>query len=128
MARARRLACIPRLRVVMSPRDVDMNRSEILRVVNSGAVDFATARMLLWAMDLTAAALPAELASRPYRAHNHNVFYHVPLDPLFSQSCAVNPSQVPENTCVRREGGTPHSRLGNPTRERARRVGTLIPR
>src|ERR1019366_1518961 len=95
MARARRLACIPRLRVPMTPRDLTLNRAEVLRVVTSGAVDFATARMLLWAMDLTAAALPAESAPRPHRAHNPNVSYQVPINSLFSQNCIVNPSQVP---------------------------------
>src|SRR5271169_1066079 len=67
MARARRLACIPRLRVPMTPRDLALNRSEVLRVVTSGALDFATARMMLWAMDLTAAALTAEPTTRLHR-------------------------------------------------------------
>ena len=58
MARARRLACIPRLRVPMNRRDLALNRAEVLRVMNTGSVDFATARMMLWAMDLTAATLP----------------------------------------------------------------------
>jgi len=98
MARARRLACIPRLRVPVSPRDLALNRAEVLRVVDSGAVDFATARMMLWAMDLAAAALPAEPATRQRRANNPNVYYYVPVKPLFSQSCIKNPSQVPENT------------------------------
>src|SRR5271165_6465364 len=104
MARARRLACIPRLRVPISRRDLALNRAEVLRVVNSGAVDFATARLMLWAMDLTAAALPAESATRPRRAHNPNVSYYVPINPLFSQSCTVNLSQVTENKRVEREG------------------------
>ncbi|HEY4931899.1 MAG TPA: hypothetical protein VII23_10035 [Terriglobales bacterium] len=73
MARARRLACIPRLRVPMTPRDLALNRAEVLRVVNSGTLDFASARMLLWAMDLTAEALPAEPASRLRRTDNSNV-------------------------------------------------------
>jgi hypothetical protein len=98
MARARRIASIPRLRVPMTLRDLDLNRSEVLRIVNAGSVDFASARLMLWAMDLTAAALPVEPASRPNRAHNPNVSYYVPLNPLFSQSCVVSPSQVPENT------------------------------
>jgi len=98
MARARRLACIPRLRVPMTPRDLALNRAEVLRVVTAGGLDFATARLMLWAMDLTAAALPAEPASRPRPAHNSNVSYHVPLNPLFARSCIENPSQVPENT------------------------------
>src|SRR5271165_1676442 len=105
MARARRLACIPRLRVPVTRRDLALNRSEVLRVVTSGAVDFASARLMLWAMDLTAAALAAEPASRLRRAPNPNVSYHVPLNPLFTRSCIENPSQVPENTCVRRGGG-----------------------
>ena len=58
MARARRLACIPRLCVPMTPRDLALNRAEVLRVVTSGALDFASARMMLWAMDLTAEASP----------------------------------------------------------------------
>ena len=107
LARARRLACIPRLCVPTTRLDLSLNRAEVLRVVNSGAVDFATARMLLWAMDLTAAALPAEPTTRPRRARNPNVFYYVPLNPLFSQSCTENLSQVPENTGRRGEGGTP---------------------
>jgi hypothetical protein len=99
MARASRLACIPRLRVPMTPRDLALNRSEVLRVVNSGAFDFATARLMLWAMDLTAEALPAEPISRLRHTHNSNVSYHVPLNPLFSQNCIENPSQVLENWC-----------------------------
>jgi hypothetical protein len=91
MARARRLACIPRLRVPMTRRDLDLNRSEILRIVNTGSVDFTTARLMLWAMDLTAEAFPAEPIARPQRAHNPNVSYQVPVNSLFSQSCAVNP-------------------------------------
>ena len=118
MARARRLACIPRLCVPMTSRDLALNRAEVLRVVNSGSVDFATARMMLWAMDLTAQVLPAEPANHLSRTPNPNVSYYVSLKPLFSQSCIKNPSQVPENTKGTGEGGTPQSRLGNPTRER----------
>ena len=108
MARARRLACIPRLRVPMTPRDLALNRSEVLRVVTTGGVDFATARLMLWAMDLTAAALPAERRPVIRRTRNPNVFYYVPLKPLFSQSCTENASQVPENTRGDGEGGTTH--------------------
>src|SRR5271166_2588887 len=96
-ARARRLASFPRLCVPMNPRDLASNRSEVLRVVNSGAVDLAAARRSLWTMELTA-ALPAEPDTRRGRTRNPNVFYYVPLRPLFSQSCIENPSQVPENT------------------------------
>jgi hypothetical protein len=113
MARARRLACIPRLRVPMTPRDLAMNRAEVMRVVNAGGLDFTSARMMLWAMDLTAAALPAGPAARLRRAHNPNVSYHVPVNPLFTRSCIENPSQVPENTWGQGRGASPHSRLGS---------------
>ena len=98
MARARRLNCIPRLRVPMNRRDLALNRAEVLRVINTARVDFATARMMLWAMDLTAAALPIEPTARLRRARNPNVSYYVPIKPLFSKSCSKNLSQVPENT------------------------------
>ncbi len=114
MARARRLASIPRLRVPMNRGDVNLNRIEIMRVINTGSVDFATARMLFFAMDLAAATFPAEPATRPHRASNPNVFYYIPVKPLFSQSCSKNPSQVPQNTRSRGEGGTPRSQLRNP--------------
>ncbi len=104
MARARRLASFPRLRVPMDRRDLALNRIEIMRVINTGSVDFATARLMLWAMDLTAAALRDEPTTRPHRAHNPNVSYYVPVNRLFSQSCTENPSQIPENT--RGQGGT----------------------
>ncbi len=105
-ARARRLACIPRLRVPMTRHDVATNRAEIHRVIQTGNVDFATARMMLWAMDLAAATLPAQPTTRPKRASNPNVFYYVPVKPLFSGSCIDNPSQVPENTWGRGEGAS----------------------
>lgn len=98
MARARRLASFARLCVPVTVRDLASNRAEVLRVVKSGAVDLATARLLHWAMDLTAAALPAERGPRVRRARNPNVFYYVPIKPLFSRSCTKNSSQVHENT------------------------------
>ena len=112
MARARRLASFPRLRVPMTRRDLALNRAEVLRVVTAGGVDFATARLMLWAMDLTAAALPPEPASRPRRPHNPNVSYHVPINPLLAQSCIENPSQVPENTWEEGRGVSPHTDAG----------------
>jgi hypothetical protein len=42
---------------------------------SSGRIDSDTARMIFWAMDLTAAALPAERAAPLRRAHNPNVSY-----------------------------------------------------
>ena len=104
MARAGRLACLPRLRVPMTPRDLALNRAEVLRVVTTGGHDFATARLMLWAMDLTAAALPAESATRSQCARNPNVSYYLRINPLFSRSCTENPSQVPENTWAEGRG------------------------
>jgi len=102
-ARSRRVASFARLCVPMNRRDLAMNRAEVLRVVNSGSVDFATARMMLWAMDLTAAVLPSE---PDRRAHNPNVFYYKPVKPLFCGSCAENPSQVPKNKRAEGRGAT----------------------
>ena len=111
MARARRRACIPRLRVPMNRRDLALNRAEVLRVINTGNIDYATARMMLWAMDLTAATLPAEPTKCLRRTRNPNVSYYVPIKPLFSGSYAKNQSQVLENT--RGEGrGVPVVRTG----------------
>ena len=107
-----------RLRVPDTFRDLSLNRAEVNRVINTGSVDYATARMMLWAMDLTAEALPAKPNTRPRRTNNSNVFYYIPLKPLFSQSCIENPSQVPENTRGAGEGVAPHARLGSRTRER----------
>ena len=107
MARARRLACVPRLLVPMNRCDLAANRAEVLRVVNSGAVDFATARMMLWAMDLAAAALPAETNSGRRDSRNPNVFYYVPINALFSRGCTENPSQVLENKIGGGEGVRP---------------------
>ena len=120
MARARRVACIPRLRVPITARDLALNRSEVLRIVTAGNCDFASARLMLWAMDLTAAALPAERASRLQPTHNPNISYHVPVNPLFARSCIENPPQVPENTWGAGEGVSPPARLGNPTVKRVR--------
>jgi hypothetical protein len=98
MARACRRTVILRWRVPDSRRDLARNRAEVSRVVATGRIDFDTARMIFWAMDLTAAALPAEPAARLRHAHNPNISYHVPLNSLFERSYIENPSQVPENT------------------------------
>ena len=110
MARARRLASFARLCVPMNLRDLAMNRAETLRVISTGSVDFASARLMLWAMDLAAAVLPVEPKTHPHRARNPNVFYYVPVKPLFSQSCSDIPSQVPENTRWQRGRGYPLTR------------------
>ena len=118
MARTRRLACIPRLCVPMTLRDLALNRAEVLRVVNSGSVDFATARMMLWAMDLSIAALPDKQTTHPSRVDNPNVFYHVPLNPLFQQIYTKNHLQTLENTSRVGEGYRPPARLQNSNQER----------
>jgi hypothetical protein len=105
--------------------DLALNRAEVLRVTNTDSVDFAAARLMLWALDLTALALPAEPTTRPDRARNPNVFYYKPINLLFSRSCTQNPSQIPENKRGQGRGVSQHSRFGNLTRER---VGCLQPR
>jgi len=120
MARARRRACIPRLCVPVTRRDLALNRAEILRVINTGNIDYATARMMLWAMDLTAATLPSERAARPHPARNPNVSYHVPVNLLFVQSCTVNPSQALENTRGQEREAPPDLRLRSAVLNRRR--------
>ncbi len=114
IARARRLASFVRLCVPMDRLDLAANRAEVLRVINAGSVDFATACLMLWAMDITAATLPGEPKTRPRCPRNPNVFYYVPLKSLFSRSCIENPSQMPENTREVERGVSARSRLGNP--------------
>src|SRR5271166_2901625 len=107
MASAGRRTLILRWRVPDSRRDIPCNRAEVNRVLATGRMDFDTARMIFWALDLTAAALPAERGPRPRPAHNPNVSYHVPLNPLFTRSCITNPSQVHENTREEGRGVSP---------------------
>ena len=65
MARARRRTLILRLRVPETSRDLGWNKAEINRVLATERIDPDTALMMLWAMDLTTAALRAESACRP---------------------------------------------------------------
>jgi hypothetical protein len=88
IARARRVASFARLCVPMNRRDVASNRAEVMRVINTGSLDFATARMLLWSMDLAVATFPAEPKTRRDRPHNPNVSYHVPISPLFPRTAS----------------------------------------
>ena len=108
MAPARRLTCIPRLRVPITPRDLALNRAEALRVVATGGLDFDTARMMLWALQLSATGLRSEYDSRLRQARirttNSNRIYQVPLNHLFSRGYTENPTEVPENK-ERRGGG-----------------------
>ena len=118
MARARRCVRLPRLLVAETPRDLAYNEAEVRRLLATERIDPDAARMILWAMDLSAAALRADRASRPGRAHNPNVSYQVRINPLFTVSCIKKPSQVSENTTGQGRGVSPHSRLGNPRGER----------
>ncbi len=114
MARAQRRSVILRWRVPDSRRDLARNRAEVNRVVATGRLDFETARMLFWAMDLTAATFPAARPARSNRAHNLNVSYHVPVNPLFAGGCVKNHSQVPENTWRKGEGVPAHPVASRP--------------
>ena len=108
MARARRRTLILRLRVPETFRDLRWNKAEVNRVINSGSVDYATARMMLWAMDLTAETLRAESASRPRRpqkpASNPNGIYDVTVNPLFLRILSENATHLIENTMRQGEG------------------------
>jgi hypothetical protein len=104
MARARRCVRLPQLLVAETPRDLAYNQAEVCRVLATERIDPDAARMILRAMDLTAAALPAEPASRPHRPHTSNDSYYVPVNSLFARSCIENPSQVLENTWGEGEG------------------------
>jgi hypothetical protein len=101
MARARRLTCIPRFRVPMTPRDLALNRAEALRIVATGRLDFATARMMLWSLQLCAAGLRSEYASRVRQAGirkaNLNRIYQVPLTSLFLGCYIENQTEAVEN-------------------------------
>ena len=115
MARARRRTLIPRFRVPETLRDLSCNETEVNRVLATERLDPDTARMILRAMDLSAAALRADSACRPRRTQSHvpnlNGFYDVPVTPLFPESLSKNLSQVIQNTWDRGEGvHTPESR------------------
>jgi hypothetical protein len=125
MARARRCVRLPRLLVPKTFRDLAYNWIEVNRVLASERIDHDAARMMLWAMDLTATILPAEPDTGLHRTRNPNVSYQVPINHLFAGSCIVNPSQVHENTWEEGRGLPPPSQLGNPTSER---VGFVQPR
>ena len=109
MARARRCTLALRLRVPETSRDLAWNKIELNRVLATDRIDPDAALMMLWAMDLTTAALRAESACRPRRAQNRasnpNRIYDVALNPLFSRSLSGTLSQVLENTKRQGEGG-----------------------
>jgi hypothetical protein len=99
MARNRRVASFPRLFTPMNRRELAMNRVEVNRVIQSGTVDFETARLLHRCMHLLAATFPAEPVNRP---RNPNVFYYKPISRLFCQSYIDKVSEVSENTSGQR--------------------------
>jgi hypothetical protein len=116
MARARRRTLILRFRVPETSRDLRWNKSEIQRVLATERIDPDAALLMLWAMDLTTAALRAESACRSRRAQNRtsnpNEIYDVALNPLFPESLSETLPHVIENT--KRQGGTPIRRTRTP--------------
>ena len=116
MARARRRSLIFRLRVPMTLRDLVWNNIEVNRVLATERLDPDSARMVLWAMDLSASTLRAERAHQSHRVQNNatnfNGVYDVPISPLFPQSLSENASQLFENT---RRGERPLQHLRHHT-------------
>ena len=112
MARARRLICIPRLRVPETLRDLAVNQFEVRRILATGRVDPASAKTMARAMQLCAASLRLELDSRWRQAHirasNSNKIYQVQLNHVFSRGYAKNRSEVIENTRRRGRGVSPN--------------------
>ena len=110
MARARRRTLILRFRVAETSRDLAWNKAELNRVLATERIDPAAALMMLWAMDLSTAALRAESPGRPRRtqkrASNPNRIYDVVLNPLFPESLSKTLSQMIENTKRHGEGCT----------------------
>jgi hypothetical protein len=130
MARARRLTCIPRFRVPVTPRDLALNRAEALRVVATGGLDFDTARMIFWALDLSATGIRSEynlrLRQARIRTLNPNRIYQVPVTPQFSECYTENPTEVIENKEPRGEAYT--TKLGPRSDKLRSGVGSLQPR
>jgi hypothetical protein len=102
MARARRRILLPRFVVPESPRDLAYNRAEVHRLLGTRGVDPDTAKTMLWALRLCAAALPTERDAGPPHAalgrRSPNVFYHVPASLVLPRSSIQNRSQALENT------------------------------
>ena len=85
MARARRRSLIFRLRVPVTLRDLAWNDLEVNRVLATERLDPDSARMMLWAMDLSASALRAQSSCHSQRTEsstaNFNGIYDVPISP-----------------------------------------------
>src|SRR5271165_6517297 len=110
MARARRRTLILRFRVPETNRDLAWNKAEINRVLATERIDPDAALLMLWAMDLSTAALRAGSTCLPRQAQNRpsnpNKIYDVALNPLFPRSLSETLPHVIENT-KRQEGGVP---------------------
>ena len=111
MARGRRRSCILRLRVAMTHRDLAWNETEISRVIAPERIDSDSARMMLWALHLSASALREQEALRSRNVQNKaskfNGIYDVPVSPFILQSLRKNPSQLTENTNRKDRGSKP---------------------
>ena len=127
MARARRLTAIPRIRPIETPRDLARNRAELNRVVATGLIDFDTARVMFWALDLAATTFRDEAALRRQRIDKSNGIYHVPASPLFERSYGQDPSEVLENTSGTGVGVHYAGRWRQPAPQKALKVGTKTP-
>jgi hypothetical protein len=101
MARARRRLVIPRLCVPRSLRDLALNQAELSRVLATQQLDPDVAGLMVWAHELTAAALRDENASRLPKP---NAIYHVPLNYSFAGSYLQTPTESIENTAGTGEG------------------------
>ena len=107
MARARRRSTILRLRVPETFADLAWNEIELNRVLATQRLDPAIARLMHYAMDLSAAALNLESAEarRNCTSNSHRI-YDVPVTPVFPGSLRENLSQVLQNTDQRGRGYT----------------------
>jgi hypothetical protein len=123
MARARRRTLILRLRVAESPRDLALNRAEVNRLLGTGRLDPDAARMMRWAMELSATVLRYELHSDSLHSGrcNPNQHYYLPPSPSFARSYIKNPMQAVENTMAGGRGLTCSPPLPSPSRFRPRR-------
>ncbi len=123
MARARRCSTVLRFRTALTPHDLAWNEAEVGRVLATERLDGNVARMMLWALDLSASALRAKDALGRLRvgndASNLNEIYDVPVSRLFSRSLSTNLSEIIENTHSCKEG------LAKSERRRANREQRL---
>ena len=90
MARARRVSTILRVRVLETERDFRWNQAEVARVLATGILDPAAARLMSQAMKLIASTFSARANAAPlyvqYQPPKPNRIYEVPANPIFSAS------------------------------------------